>query len=109
MQLSPELLRSFADAITPEKSKNGASTVYATVRTKQADGTVMIRLDGADVDIPASCSVSVSALDRVLVMLKGRQAIVTGNLTEGSGDPEGEFRRITNTEIEELLSLGEGE
>lgn len=108
MQLSPELIRSFVDAVTPPDPESKETTVYATVKNILEDGTAMVRLDGADKDIPAVSSITIAGQDRVLVHIKDRNAIITGNLTEGSGSEENQFVRITNSEIEDLLSMEYG-
>ena len=95
---------------------------------------VMVRLDGAAPDqlTPVSYAANVNVGDRVLILFKNRQATITGNLTSPNGEPAGyqtlvtnvnshiqnqdihttmdevveelDLQRITNTEIEEMLT-----
>ena len=95
---------------------------------------VMVRLDGASDNqlTPVSYAANVNVGDRVLILFKNRQATITGNLTSPNGEPAGyqtlvtnvnshiqnqeihttmdevveelDLQRITNTEIEEMLT-----
>lgn len=128
--LSAELLQEFAKAVTPSNNIQTETSVYGTAKVDSSGVSVMI--DGSEIYTPANLAVNVEDGDRVLVLLKNRQAIVTGNLTSGGGGhvisyvsltdkPSIEgvvlqgnksfedltLTSITNSEIEALVDLSE--
>lgn len=114
MTLSAELLRSFTDVVTPEKATAQANTVYGEVISIDDETSrVMVKLDGAPTDVltPVAYAANVNVGDRVLVMIKNRQAIITGNLTSPNGEPAGYqilvqnvSNHIGNTSIHKTLT-----
>lgn len=92
MTLTSELLQSFADIVTPDKASATANTVYGEVISIDNEtGQVMVKLDGAPSGVltPVAYAANVNEGDRVLVLLKNRQATITGNLTSPMGEPAG--------------------
>lgn len=77
MTLSNDLISQFAKA-TKDTSKNITETiVYGTVQ----EDTGMVLIDGSNTPTPVTTSVILRKNDRVTIMLKNHEAIVTGNTT----------------------------
>lgn len=66
------------------KKKKSESFLYGTVDNVNEDGTIDVIFDGAVSSTPCTSSVSVAKGDRVLVMLKNRQAVITANVSRPS-------------------------
>lgn len=99
MELSADILRRFAEVTTPDKETRLDNTVYGVVKELDSgDGIIKVLIDGADPDVltPASYTATVAVDDRVLVTLKNRSAIVTGNLTNPEGEPPGYSALVAN-------------
>lgn len=77
MALSNDLISQFVKA-TKDTTKNiTESIVYGTVQ----EDTSMVLIDGSDVPTPVTTSVVLNKDDRVTILLKNHEAIVTGNTT----------------------------
>lgn len=77
MALSDDLISQFVKA-TKDTTKNiTESIVYGTVQ----EDTSMVLIDGSDVPTPVTTSVVLNKDDRVTILLKNHEAIVTGNTT----------------------------
>lgn len=77
MALSSDLISQFVKA-TKDTSKNITETiVYGTVQ----EDVSMVLIDGSDTPTPVNTSVVLSTGDRVSILLKNHEAIVTGNTT----------------------------
>lgn len=77
MELSNDLISQFVKA-TKDTTKNiTESIVYGTVQ----EDTSMVLIDGSDVPTPVTTSVVLNKGDRVTILLKNHEAIVTGNTT----------------------------
>lgn len=83
MAVLPEnLIKEFAK-VTNDKSKTKNETfLYGTVHI--ADNHMDVVIDGANVPTPCTTTVSVEDGDRVLLMIKDRQAVITANITRPS-------------------------
>ena len=78
----PEILvKEFVRMTNDTSKKKSDSFLYGTVDKVNEDGTVDVVFDGADSSTPCASSVSVAEGDRVLAMLKNRQAVVTSNVS----------------------------
>ena len=87
MAIDDNLAMQFADSIsdlfasTTESLKaDKETTMYGTITKIDSTGTY-VRFDGATVDTPVTMSVEAIVGDRVSVLVKNRQAMVTGNIT----------------------------
>ena len=99
MTLSADLLKQFSDAVMPEKKTGIENTVYGEVKLIDLEtGQCMVKFDGAPEGqlTPVSYAANVNVGDRVLVMLKNRQATITGNLTSPNGEPPGYQTLVRN-------------
>ena len=77
MALSSDLISQFVKA-TKDTSKDITETiVYGTVQ----EDVSMVLIDGSDTPTPVNTSVVLSKDDRVSILLKNHEAIVTGNTT----------------------------
>lgn len=77
MALSNDLISQFVK-VTKDTTKNiTESIVYGTVQ----EDTSMVLIDGSDVPTPVTTSVVLNKDDRVTILLKNHEAIVTGNTT----------------------------
>ena len=79
MELPKDLVNEFAAATDDTVSKALETTCYGTVRIQ--NGTEMVQIDGSDIMTPAVFTVAAHVGDRVLVLIKGRKALVIGNIT----------------------------
>lgn len=83
MAVLPEnLVKEFVKITNDDKKEKKETFLYGTVHI--ADNHMDVILDGAKTSTPCTASVSVNDGDRVVVMLKGRQAVITANLTSPS-------------------------
>lgn len=80
-KLSDRLVKEFVRMTNDTTKKKSESFLYGTVDNINEDGTIDVIFDGADRSTPCASSVSVAEGDRVLVMLKNRQATVTSNVS----------------------------
>lgn len=78
--LSEQLVKEFAKATRDTTPKKTESFVYgeAVVTNGEVSG---VKFDGSDIVTPCTSTVSVSDGDRVLVLIKNRQAVITSNIT----------------------------
>ncbi len=83
-KLSDRLVKEFVRMTNDTTKKKSESFLYGTVDKINEDGTVDVIFDGATDSTPCASSVSVAVGDRVLVMLKNRQAAVTANVSNPS-------------------------
>ena len=79
MDLSKELIQQFIDVTSQDKEVQNGVTLYGTIKTQGSEKFVI--LDGSDQLTPIKATTFVSDGERVTVMIKNHQAIVTGNLT----------------------------
>lgn len=79
MQLSSTLLREFASITDDRPDKPKETTLYGTVVQKENDDQLYVQLDGSDILTPVEMAMDARAGDRVVVMIKNHQAIITGN------------------------------
>lgn len=82
MELSADLTKAFADTVNPNGDEITDVTVYGTA---VIDNGIYVRLDGGTVLSPATTTVGVKNGDRVVVLLKDRTAVITGNATSPTG------------------------
>ena len=100
MGLSSDLISQFVKATKPEPAPKQEATVYGTI--VDADGTKSVRLDGSELLTPVSSTVNIKDGDRVTVLIKNHQAIVTGNMSAPSAnndDINGVYSKINQFEI----------
>lgn len=76
--LIKEFVKSTNDTTTIKKEK----TVYGTAIID--DGDIFVRLDGSDISTPVLTTTNVSNGERVTVMIKNHNAVITGNVTSPS-------------------------
>lgn len=77
MALSNNLISEFVKA-TKDTSKNITETiVYGTVQKDVGK----VKIDGSDIETPVTTTIVLAEGDRVTVMLKNHEAVVTGNLS----------------------------
>lgn len=79
MKLSSNLISRFVKLNKVEEKKPSETTVYGTVAMQE--GTSYVKLDGSDLLTPVSTTTDIQEGDRVTVMIKNHQAVVTGNIT----------------------------
>lgn len=78
MALSSDLVSQFVQ-ITKEAKSSKETTVYGTVTVSH--GKKYVKLDGSNLLTPISLTADAIDGERVTVMIKNRQAIVTGNIS----------------------------
>lgn len=83
MGLSNDLISQFVKATNDDKPSTKESIAYGTVRI-DSNGGEYVQIDGSDVITPVDSTVNVREGDRVIVMIKGHTATVTGNLANRS-------------------------
>lgn len=100
MSISPEVMSKFAKALTAKQErKTEEQTAYGTVVIDETGG-VGVRLDGSEQITPVATvlvkdeegnvvnwkygSAAVDSGDRVSVLIKNRQAVITGNLSDAA-------------------------
>lgn len=79
MDLSKDIIQQFVEVTNQDKENKNGTTLYGTIKTQGADKFVI--LDGSDQLTPIKATTFVDDNERVTVMIKDHQAIVTGNIT----------------------------
>lgn len=79
MSIPNEVASEFAKLVTSNDSKETEQTVYGTIVLQ--DGVKYVRFDGSEILTPVSTTTNVENNERVTVLIKEHQAIVTGNIT----------------------------
>lgn len=80
MELQDSILKEFSDAINKtDDSGEKTRSVYGTV--VKDDSGLYVRFDGSEINTPATSTVEVGNGDRVLAIIKGHNAIITGNVS----------------------------
>lgn len=79
MNLSNDLISQFVEITKQDKQVQNGSTVYGTI--KKYNGQDYVQIDGSELMTPIKSTTYVSDGERVTVMIKDHQAIVTGNIT----------------------------
>ena len=99
MSLSPDLISQFVAVVAEPSDKKSDTTVYGTI--VEYEGTKHVRLDGAEEGrvIPYTSTTSVNYGDRVVVMIKNHQAVITGNMDDPASTT-GELESATNVFVE---------
>lgn len=96
MKLPSSLISQFVK-ITNDKTKtNTETTVYGT--TVDRDGVIWVRLDGSDLLTPVSTTADVKPNERVTVLIKNHNAIITGNISSPAARV-GDVDEVRNTII----------
>lgn len=97
MELSNELISQFAKAVAKQPPTDTETTLYGTV---VIGDTTYVRLDGSDLLTPVQTTTDVQNDERVTVMIKDHNAIITGNTSSPSArtddvkDLKGEVVRV---------------
>ena len=86
MNLQDDLIKSFTQAINPSGGeKSGEKTVYGIVARieKDSDGHehIKIKIDGSELETPATSMVKVGEGDRVFATIKDHSVVITGNIS----------------------------
>lgn len=79
MDLSKDIIQQFVDITNQDKENQNGTTLYGTIKTQGTDKFVI--LDGSDQLTPIKATTFVGDGERVTVMIKDHQAVVTGNIT----------------------------
>lgn len=79
MQLPNSLLREFARVTNDRPEPKKESTLYGTFI--EQDGDYYVQLDGSDIYTPVEMAMDAKNGDRVVVMIKNHQAVITGNIS----------------------------
>lgn len=79
MGLSKDIIQQFVDITNQDKENQNGTTLYGTIKTQGPDKFVI--LDGSDQLTPIKATTFVGDGERVTVMIKDHQAVVTGNIT----------------------------
>lgn len=100
MGLSEELISQFVKITKDEKKTSTESILYGEI--VDYNGDKYVRVDGSELLTPISTTTSVTAGERVTVMIKDHTATVTGNMSSPSAravDVEEQADVITELEI----------
>lgn len=94
MQLDQALLRDFAKITDDKPVRQKESTVYGTVRKQ--NGEYFVQLDGSDIYTPVEMAMDADEGDRVVVMIKNHQAIITGNISSPASARKNTYIKTIN-------------
>lgn len=103
MRLSSDLISQFVKITNDDKKKEKETTIYGT--TVKYGDKMYVRLDGSDILTPMTSTASMKDNERVIVMIKNHQAIVTGNVTSKSAS-ESSVEDLDKTTKEIIESTG---
>lgn len=94
MRLDNTLLKEFAKVTNDRPERKRESTMYGTVR-KQGD-QYYVQLDGSDIYTPVEMAMDAIEGDRVVVMIKNHQAVITGNITSPASARKNTYIKTIN-------------
>ena len=84
MPLTNSLITNFVKATKDDiKKTNKESFVYGKMSGQDENGKYYVRMDGSNIDTPVSSftsNIDTTIGKRVLIMIKNRSVIVTGNI-----------------------------
>lgn len=103
MKLSKVLVDQFAKVTNDVRQLPQNATLYGTIKVN--DGKNYVQLDGSDLLTPCTSSVNVKNGERVMVVVGGHEAVITGNMSSpaaGLGDIEDAKTEI-NEEVDKSL------
>lgn len=103
MNLSSSLVSRFAKAIKT-KEKKAETTLYGTI--VEDGGSLYVKLDGSEYLTPVSTTVDSLPGERVTVLIKNHEAIVTGNISSPaarSGTVKDIDNRTTTSRLVDML------
>lgn len=92
MDLSNDLISKFVELSNENRKVKKETTLYGTIKIQ--NGLIYVHLDGSTSLTPVQTTTFVSDGDRVTVMIKDHQAIITGNVT---------FPSIREPELEKAM------
>ena len=79
MELSKVIIDDFAKVTNDDRHISQNTTLYGTIKVNGDKNYV--QLDGSDLLTPCSSSVNVKDGERVMVVVGGHEAVVTGNMS----------------------------
>lgn len=79
MELSKVIIDDFAKVTNDDRHISQNTTLYGTIKVN--DDKNYVQLDGSDLLTPCSSSVNVKDGERVMVVVGGHEAVVTGNMS----------------------------
>lgn len=94
MRLDNTLLKEFAKVTNDKPERKKESTMYGTV--VEQDGKVYVQLDGSDILTPVEKAMDAITGDRVVVMIKNHQAVITGNITSPASARKNTYIKTIN-------------
>lgn len=104
------LIRDFVKIAKEPVKSGGDSTLYGTVTNVTGSGAnreAAVRIDGADIDTPASLGMDAEQGDRVSILMKNHEAIINGNITSpASARTATKYMRFTDEGLK-IGSFGE--
>lgn len=98
MELSKVIIDDFAKATNDDRHISQNTTLYGTIKVNGDKNYV--QLDGSDLLTPCSSSVNVKDGERVMVVVGGHEAVVTGNMSSPAarlGDVDDAKKEIGET------------
>lgn len=109
MSLSNKTLSQFVKVTQNDKKEKTEKFVYGKITDKKND-KYYVKIDGSDIETPVSSfTTSINAEQRVIVMIKNHEAIVTGNVASPSASTKYVDDRIleqnTPVDISEINNL----
>lgn len=98
MELSKVIIDDFAKVTNDDRHISQNTTLYGTIKVN--DDKNYVQLDGSDLLTPCSSSVNVKDGERVMVVVGGHEAVVTGNMSSPAarlGDVDDAKKEIGDT------------
>ena len=98
MELSKVIIDDFAKVTNDDRHISQNTTLYGTIKVNGDKNYV--QLDGSDLLTPCSSSVNVKDGERVMVVVGGHEAVVTGNMSSPAarlGDVDDAKKEIGDT------------
>ena len=101
MRLPDSLIKKFVRITNDRKPEPKEETIYGTVVTDGSGNVQGVQFDGSEIVTPCTPAVAVSNGDRVIVMVKNREAVITSNVTNPSLNVRslGKNNVVTNDEL----------
>lgn len=101
MSLSNDLVLQFVKITNDKDKAKSETTVYGTV--KVYDGSTYVQIDGSELLTPISTTADIKDKDRVTVMIKNHEAVVTGNITSPAARTEDVENKASSEDVDELV------
>lgn len=101
MSLPSELVLEFVKITNDKEKTKTETTVYGTARVY--NGSTYVQIDGSELLTPISTTANIKDSERVTVMIKNHEAVVTGNITSPAASSSDVDNKADSDDVAEII------